>query len=75
MVLRQARFRSALRVDPLLAVDWSSLEAALRRADYPPSIAGARAFLNDWIDTMKSFSSAFHLFLLLDFFFFYLEDF
>ncbi|KAL3923926.1 MAG: hypothetical protein SGILL_001360 [Bacillariaceae sp.] len=47
------RFRSALRVDPLLAGDTKAIEAALKGSGYVVSLAGARQYLRDWIDTMK----------------------
>lgn len=47
------RFRSALRVDPLLAGDSKTVEAALKSSGYESSLEGARQYLRDWVDTMK----------------------
>ncbi|CAM9351244.1 unnamed protein product [Phaeothamnion confervicola] len=47
------RFRSALRVDPLLAGDWLAVAAALRAAGYAETLEGARAYLRDWVETMR----------------------
>ncbi|KAG7340168.1 hypothetical protein IV203_037250 [Nitzschia inconspicua] len=47
------RFRSALRVDPLLAGDVKTIEAALKASGYEYSLEGARQYLRDWVDTMK----------------------
>jgi hypothetical protein len=47
------RFRSALRVDPLLAGDVRTIEAALRSSGYDTTLEGARQYLRDWVDTMK----------------------
>ena len=48
-----ATFKSALRVDPLLAGDKQTVEKALKFAGYGTSIAEARKYLHDWCDTMK----------------------
>ena len=48
-----ARYRSALRVDPLLAGDRSSIEAALKAAGYPLTLEGTRQYVRDWCDVMK----------------------
>lgn len=48
-----SRYRSALRVDPLLTGDLKTIQIALRAAGYELSMEGARQFLRDWIDTMK----------------------
>lgn len=47
------RFRSALRIDPLLAGDVNTIEATLRSSGYEVSLEGARQYLRDWVDTMK----------------------
>lgn len=47
------RFRSALRVDPLLAGDRKAIEASLQAAGYPLTLEGARQYLRDWCDVMK----------------------
>ena len=47
------RFRSALRVDPLLAGDRATIEAALGGGGYETSLEGAKQYLRDWCDTMK----------------------
>jgi hypothetical protein len=47
------RFRSALRVDPLLSGDLTTIEAALKTSGYECSLEGARQYLRDWIDTMN----------------------
>ena len=44
-------FRSALRVDPLLAGDKETVEKALRAAGY--GIADVEKYLHDWCDTMQ----------------------
>ena len=48
-----ARYRSALRVDPLLAGDRATVEKALRSSGYDENLEGARQYLRDWCDTMK----------------------
>jgi hypothetical protein len=47
------RFRSSLRVDPLLAGDSTTIKVALKGSGYDVSLEGARQYLRDWIDTMK----------------------
>ena len=47
------RYRSALRVDPLLAGDRETVEAALKGSGYDVTLEGARQYLRDWCDTMK----------------------
>ncbi|CAJ1955517.1 unnamed protein product [Cylindrotheca closterium] len=47
------RFRSALRVDPLLAGDKPTIEAALRSSGYDITLESARQYLRDWCETMK----------------------
>jgi hypothetical protein len=47
------RFRSALRVDPLLAGDVKTIEVALKTSGYECTLEGARQYLRDWIDTMN----------------------
>lgn len=46
-------YRSALRVDPLLAGDRETVEAALKASGYDVTLEGARQYLRDWCDTMK----------------------
>jgi len=46
-------FRSACRVDPLLAGNKEAVETALRASGYETTLQGARQFLHDWCDTMK----------------------
>jgi hypothetical protein len=48
-----SRFRSALRVDPLLAGDKVAIEFALKSSGYDVTLEGARQYLRDWCDTMK----------------------
>lgn len=48
-----SRYRSALRVDPLLAGDVKSLSVALALGGYPETLEGARSYLRDWCDTIK----------------------
>eukprot|EP00980_Cylindrotheca_fusiformis_P018319 scaffold5975_cov99-Cylindrotheca_fusiformis.AAC.4 len=48
-----SRFRSALRVDPLLAGDKKAIEMALVSGGYDLTLEGARQYLRDWCDTMK----------------------
>jgi hypothetical protein len=47
------RYRSALRVDPLLAGDRSTIEASLQAGGYPLTTEGAKQYLRDWCDVMK----------------------
>ncbi len=46
-------FKSALRVDPLLAGDRKTIENALKSSGYATSLEDARKYLHDWCDTMK----------------------
>lgn len=46
-------FKSALRVDPLLAGDRKTIENALKTSGYDTSLEDARKYLHDWCDTMK----------------------
>ncbi|OEU18027.1 hypothetical protein FRACYDRAFT_184859 [Fragilariopsis cylindrus CCMP1102] len=46
-------YRSACRVDPLLAGNKIVVENALKAAGYNNTIDGAKQFLHDWCDTMK----------------------
>jgi hypothetical protein len=46
------RYRSALRVDPLLAGDYSTIEVSLLAAGYEMTLEGARQYLLDWCDIM-----------------------
>ena len=46
-------FRSAVRVDPLLAGDRDTIETALAASGYDRTIEGARQYLHDWCETMK----------------------
>eukprot|EP00977_Amphora_coffeiformis_P021945 scaffold10087_cov166-Amphora_coffeaeformis.AAC.6 len=48
-----SHYRSALRVDPLLAGDRSTVESALKAAGYEVTLEGARQYLRDWCDIMK----------------------
>lgn len=52
-VMYSKRYRSALRVDPLLAGDKPVIEAALKASGYDCTLEGARQYLRDWCDTMK----------------------
>eukprot|EP00814_Leptocylindrus_danicus_P021938 CAMPEP_0116004320 /NCGR_PEP_ID=MMETSP0321-20121206/536_1 /TAXON_ID=163516 /ORGANISM="Leptocylindrus danicus var. danicus, Strain B650" /LENGTH=1060 /DNA_ID=CAMNT_0003472607 /DNA_START=5790 /DNA_END=8973 /DNA_ORIENTATION=- len=47
------QYRSALRVDPLLAGDRSTIEAALKSSGYEATLDGARQYFLDWCDTMS----------------------
>jgi hypothetical protein len=47
------RFRSSLRVDPLLAGDRQTIETALKLSGYDVDLEGARQYLRDWCDTIK----------------------
>ena len=47
------RYRSALRVDPLLAGDRATIESALKASGYDITMEGARQYLRDWCDTMR----------------------
>jgi len=46
-------FRSACRVDPLLAGNTTVIEQSLKSAGYDTTLEGARKFLHDWCDIMK----------------------
>jgi hypothetical protein len=46
------RYRSALRVDPLLAGDVGTVEASLATSGYDKTLEGARQYLRDWCDTI-----------------------
>ena len=46
-------YRSALRVDPLLAGDEEVVIKILRSSGYDPTTDGACQYLRDWCDTMK----------------------
>jgi hypothetical protein len=48
-----SRYRSALRVDPLLSGDIATIEKALKASGYEVTLEGARQYLRDWCDTMK----------------------
>lgn len=47
------RFRSSLRVDPLLTGDIKTIEFALKASGYEESLSGARQYLRDWVDTIQ----------------------
>jgi hypothetical protein len=47
------QYRSALRVDPLLAGDRRTIEIALKSSGYDLTLEGARQYLRDWCDVMK----------------------
>jgi len=47
------QYRSALRVDPLLAGDRATIESALQGSGYDVTLEGARQYLRDWCDTMR----------------------
>jgi len=47
-----SNFRSALRVDPLLAGDQKTIERALKVAGYNTTMEDARQYIRDWCDTM-----------------------
>mmetsp|Transcript_30835 Transcript_30835/g.44873 ORF Transcript_30835/g.44873 Transcript_30835/m.44873 type:complete len:1098 (-) Transcript_30835:303-3596(-) len=47
------QYKSALRVDPLLAGDRNTVETALRGSGYDVTLEGARQYLRDWCETMK----------------------
>eukprot|EP00939_MAST-03C_sp_MAST-3C-sp1_P002434 g2434.t1 len=42
------RFRTALRIDPLLSGDWKTIAACLDARGLPQTLAGTRAFLEAW---------------------------
>ena len=46
-------FRSALRVDPLLAGNNKTVFAALKSSGYGTTLVDARQYLHDWCDTMN----------------------
>jgi hypothetical protein len=48
-----SRFRSALRVDPLLKGDWDAVQKAVTKEGYPPTLDGVRTYVKAWADTMK----------------------
>lgn len=43
-----ARFKTALRIDPLLKGDWGTIAASLAARGLPETLEGARAFLRAW---------------------------
>mmetsp|Transcript_41549 Transcript_41549/g.60932 ORF Transcript_41549/g.60932 Transcript_41549/m.60932 type:complete len:704 (+) Transcript_41549:1403-3514(+) len=47
------QYKSALRVDPLLAGDRKSIEMALTLSGYDHTLEGARQYLRDWCDTIN----------------------
>jgi hypothetical protein len=47
------QYRSALRIDPLLAGDKKAVSQILRATGYEPTIEGACQYLRDWCDTMN----------------------
>ena len=47
------QFRSALRVDPLLAGDRRTIEAAVKGSGHDCTLAGTREYLRDWCDDIK----------------------
>lgn len=47
------RYRSALRVDPLLSGDRATIEKALKSSGYDVTLEGARQYLRDWCDVME----------------------
>ena len=46
-------YKSALRVDPLLAGDQKGVEIALKASGYDTTIEGARQYLRDWCDIIE----------------------
>ena len=47
------RYRSALRVDPLLAGDVVTIKASLLASGYEATLNGACQYLRDWCDTLQ----------------------
>jgi len=47
------RYRSALRVDPLLSGDYKTIEASLAASGYPLTLEGAKEYLREWCDVMN----------------------
>ncbi len=47
------RYRSAVRVDPLLAGDVDQVNSSLRAAGLPETLEGAKQYLRGWCETMK----------------------
>jgi hypothetical protein len=49
------RLKTALRVDPILAGDWTTVAAALRRNEpaHPETLEGCKAYLREWIGILK----------------------
>jgi len=45
------RFKSALRIDPVLKGDWGTISACLAARGLPETIEGARTFLRAWAKT------------------------
>jgi hypothetical protein len=63
------RFRSAFRVDPLLAEDRVMIETALKSSGYDCTLQGARQYLIDWAHIMNPeymMASTPHDFVLLE---------
>ena len=50
---RDTRYRTALRVDPLLAGDWASLKVKLAEDGLDATLAGAKAWLRKWVDDLE----------------------
>jgi len=44
----KARFRTALRIDPILKGDWGTIAACLEARGLPATLEGARIFLEAW---------------------------
>lgn len=47
------RYRSALRVDPLLSGDSKTIEASLAASGHALTLEGAREYLREWCDIMN----------------------
>jgi hypothetical protein len=48
------RFKSALRIDPVLSGDWGTITACLKEANLPETLEGAREFLKTWAKRIEA---------------------
>mmetsp|Transcript_26716 Transcript_26716/g.58083 ORF Transcript_26716/g.58083 Transcript_26716/m.58083 type:complete len:522 (+) Transcript_26716:108-1673(+) len=50
----ESRFKTALRIDPLLKGDWATIANSLRARGLPETIEGTKAFLRAWAKVYKA---------------------
>ena len=48
-----ARYKTALRVDPLLAGDWAALKVKLAEDGMDATLEGAKKWLRKWVDDLE----------------------